>query len=123
MTTDKKASTTVNLEELSDLFDQALELSDNRTLGEVLQDKRKEIGVTVKDISKITSLSESIIGKIEADKVNDMSASTMLKMCLAYGINPDNFLSYLYGDILEGNISKEVREVSEARVKIKMQKF
>lgn len=104
------------LNELNEMFDEAIENSDKRTLGQILQEKRLAQKLKLADIAKVTELSESIVGRIEADQVKDMKISTMKKLSLAYGVSYKIFVDHLGDDISEVGIQENIRQISEARL-------
>lgn len=108
------------LKEINETFDEAIENADKRTLGEKLQAKREEFNLKLVDIARITGLSESLIGKIESDKLDDMKISTMKKLVQAYDISPSVFIMHLGGNDSLGDIVTKRAMLELARESLKI---
>lgn len=108
------------LKQINDIFDEAIKNADGRSLGEKLQEKREEFNLKLVDIAKITGLSESLIGKIESDKLDDMKISTMKKLVQAYEIPPSVFIMHLGGNESLGDIATKRAMLELARESLKM---
>lgn len=107
------------LNEINQAFDEAIENADQRTLGEKLQDLRKAKGLKLVDIARITGLSESLVGKIEGDKLDDIKISTMKKLCIAYDVSPDLFIMHMGNDDEVSQIKTKSKDVHRARAVLK----
>ena len=107
------------LNELNDMFEEAMENAEARTLGEILTQSRTSLNLKLVDISKITGLSESLIGKLESDQVSDMKISTMKKLSIAYDVPAKVFISHLGCDEEISGMPKKVTQISNARKVLK----
>jgi transcriptional regulator with XRE-family HTH domain len=95
--------------QIDDMTAEAIKNADTETLGEKLQKKRELLGLKMIDISRISGLSESLIGKIEGDKIDDIRISTLKRLCVAYEVSPKLFI-----DLMAVNDSVErMKEISK----------
>ena len=107
------------LSQLDKMFDEAIKKTDPETLGEKLQKKRESMGLKMVDIAKISGLSESLIGKIESNKIDDIKISTMKRLCGAYDLPPKLFIDRMgINDSVE-RMSKKTKEIAKARKVLK----
>lgn len=102
--------------ELNTMFDEALEGADHETLGEKLRKKRTSLNLKLVDIARITGLSESIVGKIESDKIDDIKISTMKKLSIAYDVSPDLFITHMGLDETLAQMPQKMNNISQARI-------
>jgi transcriptional regulator with XRE-family HTH domain len=103
------------LNELDSMFDEAIEEADKQSLGQKLQGKRLALNLKLVDVANATGLSESLIGKMESDQVNDIKVSTMKKLSMAYEIPADVFIAHLGLDESLAEIEQKIADVSKAR--------
>lgn len=106
------------LGEINEMCDAALEVADHETLGQKLQKSRTELGLKLVDISRVTGLSESLIGKIESDKIDDIKISTMKKLSLAYELPVKLFIDHLGVEESMDHISQKLTDMKLARLAI-----
>lgn len=107
------------LKQLNEAFDEVIANADKRTLGEKLIEKREAEGLKKVDIARITGLSESLIGKLENDRLEDITISTMKRLVMAYDIAPNVFITHLGRDEEIAEIPKRVLTVKMAKEALK----
>lgn len=83
------------LDEINEMFDEALKNADYRTLGQRLIEERTSYHLNQNDIAGLAKLSIEIIKKLENDEINDLMISEVKKLCLAYRVSPNLFINYL----------------------------
>lgn len=103
------------LSELNGMFEEAIEVADKQTIGQKLEEKRNSLNLKLVDIARITGLSESLIGKIESDKLDDIKISTMKKLSIAYGIPAEVFITHMGLNEELSEIPKKTSELINAR--------
>lgn len=103
------------LGDLNEMFEEALEGADTSTLGQKLQAKRESLKLKLVDIARITGLSESLIWKIESDKLDDIKISTMKKLSLVYDVSPQVFIAHLGQDASLAQIQQKAHAIANAR--------
>lgn len=107
------------LNQIDKMFDEAIKNTDEETLGEKLQKKRESLGLKMVDIAKISGLSESLIGKIESNKIDDIKISTMKRLCGAYEVSPKLFIDRMGIKDSTDRMNKKMKEISKARKTLK----
>jgi transcriptional regulator with XRE-family HTH domain len=107
------------IRDLDSMFKEAIEGADHETLGEKLQKKRATLNLKLVDIARITGLSESLVGKIESDKIDDIKISTMKKLSIAYNISPKIFITHMGLDDSLNQMNRRMNEISDARILFK----
>lgn len=107
------------LNQINEAFDEIIENADKRTLGEKLQEKRESLGLKKVDMARISGLSESLIGKLESDLIDDITISTMKRLCMTYDLAPKVFIDHLGLDEEMSEIPKRAFKMVIAREALK----
>src|SRR5262245_29305744 len=74
------------------------------TFGAVLRSKRRDSGISQRELAKRVGVDFSYISKIENDHLPPPAADTIVKICEVLGNEPDELLA------LTGKISTQVQE-------------
>ena len=74
------------------------------TFGTVLKAKRREAGVSQRELAERVGLDFTYISKLENDRIPPPAADTLVKICQVLGIEPEELLA------LTGKLPSEVQE-------------
>ena len=77
----------------------------DKTFGQKLQELRRSAGLSQRDLAEQVGVDFSYISKVENDRLPPPAADTIVKICAALGMPPDELLA------LTGKITTDAREM------------
>lgn len=82
----------------------------NKTLGQVLKNQREIKDLSLRQVEKLTNVSNAYLSQLENDKINNPSVGTLHKLASFYKIEFDSLL--VAAGLIKGEKAKNIKPAS-----------
>lgn len=95
---------------LSSTVERAFETTMEKSFGQTLQELRRAVGISQRDLATKVGVDFSYISKVENDRLPPPAADTVVKICEELGVPPAELLA------LTGKLPSDVKETLSSSV-------